>query len=191
MLSSNSLVVLADLLASARGPTIFDLDGRTLSVAGPLPPSCPGGQLVLGPTPGLTLRNGTLQLPDGSQLVLRGTGPSLESLTVWGAGAKGEGADAPAGLVWVDGAKGAVVQGCTVVGGTATDCSAVMANNGATVEIRGCSLSGSKYHGGLLVWGAGSSVVVTDTKSHGNRCVARCSCLFPILDKMCWLGQWE
>jgi hypothetical protein len=95
----------------------------------------------------------------------------LEGLTVWGAGVKGEGADAPAGLVWVDGAKGAAVRGCTVVGGTAVDCSAVMVNNGATAEIQGCSLSGSKHHGGLLVWGACSSVAVKDTKSHGNRCV--------------------
>ncbi len=168
VLGSNSLVVLADLLASAKEPTTFDLGGRTLLGTGPLPPSCPGGQLVLA-APGITLRNGTLQLPDGSRLVLRGAGARLEGVTVWGAGIKGDGGDCPAGLVWVDGARGAVLQGCTIVGGTATDCSAVMVNNGATAEVVGCSLSGSKHHGGLLVWGAGSSMAVKDTKSHGNR----------------------
>ncbi len=123
--------------------------------------------------PGLTMRSGTLQLPDVARLVLRGKDINLDCLTVRGAGARGS---PSTGLVWVDGARGAVLHCCTIVGGTAFDCSAVLVSNGAVAELRSCDVSGSRHHSGLNVQGAGTVAVARNTKLHHNRYGSYLSC---------------
>ena len=104
--SPDNLEQLADLLAAAKEATIFDLGGKTLS--GPLKKlSMLENRLVMA-APGLTIRDGVLQLPDNAQLIIRGVGACLEELTVRGQGKPG------AGLVWVDGAQDFVLRSCTM-----------------------------------------------------------------------------
>ena len=85
--------------------TILDLDGRELG--GELP----GGRLIIE-VPGLVLRNGTLALPDGAQVVVAAKDVRLEELTFTGTGPKGSPGDWPysvTGLVVVEGASRSVV----------------------------------------------------------------------------------
>ena len=84
---------------------VLDLDGRTLGG------SLPGGRLVIE-VAGLTLRNGSLALPEGAHVLVKSKDVRLEELTITGKGVEGSGGNWPAnvaGLVVVEGAGGSVV----------------------------------------------------------------------------------
>lgn len=160
-----TLEELAALLASAKEPTIFDLCGRTLGQQA----NTPWGRGDVVVPDGMTIKKGSLELPDGVRLVLRGQRPRLEGLSIRGNGRYLGLGIPPTGLVWINGAKRAVLHDCNIVGGKFSFCCAVLACSGASVQLTACDVGGAKHCNGLRARGTGTQVVAAHCSFHSNK----------------------
>eukprot|EP00195_Chlamydomonas_chlamydogama_P001381 CAMPEP_0202917626 /NCGR_PEP_ID=MMETSP1392-20130828/71435_1 /ASSEMBLY_ACC=CAM_ASM_000868 /TAXON_ID=225041 /ORGANISM="Chlamydomonas chlamydogama, Strain SAG 11-48b" /LENGTH=750 /DNA_ID=CAMNT_0049610431 /DNA_START=176 /DNA_END=2428 /DNA_ORIENTATION=+ len=182
-LSSGQLQEIVDAIAAAVRPTIIDLGGHTFS-----------GDLVddvlLIPEStrknSISIRKGTLELPPGSQLVVRGWGVRLEDVTIKGTGPAGRRgglgyefrhADFTS-FLWVDGG-GVSLANCSLQfqGGTTVmpqeddvpqkgpEHLAAMVEKGGSLEMDTCVVSAG---GRTLGAGQGTSLSLHKSQLHGG-----------------------